>query len=175
MFEKEDLEFLAQEAFNKLGFTPKGNQLETVALILEQYLVYEKKYVILCAPTGTGKSVIGAAVGAALGAWDSLVKDETRIEATEEESEEGKKRILDSICVTATNTLTDQYDKTFTRLIPYQEYMAQKGASNYPCTYLSQVENKDVNAEFCVNRFIINTDPEEAFKHCGKCEFIKNI
>ena len=60
-YEKEIL-----KAFDNLGFTPRPGQLEGINKILIEFIDNEKKDVCLVAPTGSGKSIIGAVVPEAL-------------------------------------------------------------------------------------------------------------
>ncbi|MEM2159354.1 MAG: helicase C-terminal domain-containing protein [Candidatus Nitrosotenuis sp.] len=103
----------ALNAFKTIGYKPRENQVETVNRVLTQYLDEKKKIVILCAPTGTGKSVIGAAIAEAL---QKIVHPDIRPKA--------------SAILMHTNILTDQYFKSFNG---HSDFLSIKGASNYKC------------------------------------------
>jgi Rad3-related DNA helicase len=114
--------------------------------------------IILCAPTGTGKSIIGAVTAEALtaikGAPDSTVKS--------------------SISITATNVLAKQYDATFKRLSDQRKYIMIKGANNYDCSALYE-PGKPENAEACAWYTMVQAGSEfESViqQHCNKCEYL---
>lgn len=63
MIEKNDIISAMREVFNEKPMINKTNQLvNTIYKILDAYFIQDKKYVVLEAPTGSGKSVIGYVV-----------------------------------------------------------------------------------------------------------------
>lgn len=117
-------------AFDYLGLTPRDNQEETCVQILEHFST-GKKYVVLDAPTGSGKSVIGAVVSAA-------VHIITRTQKS-------------SIIVTATNVLAKQYEADFSN---DKGFCFIYGAANYPCELKNRIFKKPEHytAESCYKK-----------------------
>ena len=50
------------EAFTRLGFNPRDNQVAAIDAICIEFLDNKVKNLVLSAPTGTGKSIIAAVV-----------------------------------------------------------------------------------------------------------------
>ena len=104
-------------AFKKLGSTPRrvgsGNntQADVVAKIIQLFLIGKNKNVILRAPVGSGKSIIGAAASLAM---LELVKVEAPA----------------CYLFSPTKMLATQYEKTFNGLT---EFMVARGKTNYQC------------------------------------------
>lgn len=138
-------------AFSELGVVPRAGQREAVSMVLEQFWDHNKRHVVLSADTGTGKSIIAAAVAICF------------------------KHKLNSADPTAftlmqNNALVKQYADTFGRFDP-KEFYQVKGASNYPCAALAELANdQNANGESCS----IDTLPEPMVnKFCSQCEFKK--
>ena len=145
-------------AFERLGYTPRAGQREAVQLLLEAFIDEKMQNVILNAPTGAGKSIIGAATAEAL----TSVKGGSDI------------AIKSSISLTATNVLAKQYDTTFKRLAEGGKYIMIKGASNYDCSALSQPGQPE-NAESCAWYTMVQSGSEFdsiIHEHCDKCEYL---
>jgi Rad3-related DNA helicase len=149
---------IALQSFERLGFNPRVGQLDAVCQIIFGFIDERMSSIILCAPTGTGKSIIGAVTAEALtaikGAPDSTVKS--------------------SISITATNVLAKQYDATFKRLSDQRKYIMIKGANNYDCSALYE-PGKPENAEACAWYTMVQAGSEfESViqQHCNKCEYL---
>lgn len=145
-------------AFERLKFTPRPGQREAVNDILIAFHDEKMQNVVLNAPTGTGKSIIGAAAAEALtalrGGLDSTMKS--------------------SISLTATNVLAKQYDATFKQIETQGKYIMIKGASNYACSALSEPA-KEENAEACAWYTMVQSGSEfedVIANHCNKCEYL---
>jgi Rad3-related DNA helicase len=145
-------------AFERLKFTPRPGQREAVNDILIAFHDEMMQNVVLNAPTGTGKSIIGAAAAEALtalrGGLDSTMKS--------------------SISLTATNVLAKQYDATFKQIETQGKYIMIKGASNYACSALSE-PGKEENAEACAWYTMVQSGSEfedVISAHCNKCEYL---
>jgi len=143
------------EAFSSLKLTPRDGQDQICVSVLEAFLTHQKSIVVVDAPTGSGKSVIGVVVSKALG----LLTDPS--EPT-------------SVMITATNSLAKQYERDFKASdTVYPLY----GAGNYPCTLREEVLKKAFTAESCYKKsryFYTAVEPllgDAAEEHCGKCEF----
>lgn len=143
------------EAFSRLGFTPRPNQVGAVNDILVAYLDEKVQNVILNASTGTGKSIIGAVVADALTAIKHGNLDQSK----------------SSISLTATNVLAKQYEQTFEGLD--KNFIMIKGANNYECGALStpeQTETADACAWFTMIQHSSEFQPILDTK-CATCEY----
>lgn len=113
-------------AYDKLGFSPRGSQVKTINEILHHFLDEKRSTVVLNADTGTGKSIIGAVVANVL-----FVLGDT------ENGEYCKKAFV----VVHNNNLVDQYKESLNDSI-----FVVKGARNYPCKLLK------LTADKCITR-----------------------
>lgn len=145
-------------AFNRLGFVPREGQREAVNQILEAFIDEKKENIVLCAPTGTGKSLIGAATAEALssilGKQDSAIKS--------------------SISLCSTNLLLEQYATTFHGLGDKGLYAILKGASNYECSAFT-TETEDQTADNCGWFTMLQNQREFGgvmAKHCDPCAYL---
>lgn len=140
-----------EESFKKLKYKPRGNQSQIVFDVVKTFLIDGKRNVVLGAPTGIGKSILGAVIS------------ETMDALTQEQSEE-----LSSIIAMGQNSLALQYAESFTELGDY-EYFQVKGASNYPCFYMeSQPNSTSKTADDCVKSKLHEL---ECAKYCSGCEY----
>lgn len=144
------------EAFDRLKFKPRDNQVEYIDQICVAFLDEKVRNVVLSAPTGTGKSIIGAIVGEVV---HSVKYPNTRENAT--------------FLLTATNVLAQQYHDTFAD--PDHQWEATfhilKGASNYECPALSTA-SEPATAESCAIQLFRKTGMQDMIdKYCGGCEF----
>lgn len=145
-------------AFDRLGFKPRTGQVEAVDKILVAFLLDKKQNVILNAPTGTGKSLIGAV------AADALSAIQHKTDGT----------LKSSISLTATNVLSKQYASTFEKLSGGSKYIMIKGASNYKCTAMST--DQEETADACSWFTMVQQGSEFTdlmTRHCDKCEYLK--
>jgi Rad3-related DNA helicase len=143
-------------SYERLGYSPRGEQLEYVNKIISSYLDDKKKIVILSAPTGTGKSIIGAVVADVLHELDrdSAYPCDTA-----------------SFILMSTNILTKQYADSFK---DKKDFILVKGANNYPCEVLSTTTIDETAASCCENDFLKSEDPDlmqVVAKYCKNCEF----
>lgn len=143
-------------AYKRVGYSPIGDQLEYIDKIICAYLVEKKTKIILSAPTGTGKSIIGAVVADVL---------------HELEKESAYPCDTASFILMGTNVLAAQYSDTFQ---DKKDFILVKGAGNYPCEVLSN-SNISETAESCCETDFKNskdTDLQQIVaKYCGNCEF----
>ena len=145
-------------AFERLGFKPRDGQRNAVNQILEAFIDERMQNVILNAPTGAGKSIIGAVTAEAL----------TAIKGGSSEA------IKSSISLTATNVLAKQYNDTFKKIGEQSKYIMIKGASNYDCSVLSHPDRQE-NAESCAWYTMVQSGSEfedVIHQHCNKCEYL---
>lgn len=143
------------QAFERLGYSPRIGQVEAVNSIIESFIDEKKSSVILCAPTGTGKSIIG------------LVSAEVLSQLNGNESSKS------SIILSATNTLLKQYDTSFSQKLD-GKFIMLKGANNYDCTALSQ-PGQNENAESCAWYSMVKSGREfedVITNHCNVCDYL---
>jgi Rad3-related DNA helicase len=144
------------EAYERLGFQPRGRQVEDIDKILTSFLDEGFQTVILSAPTGTGKSIIGAVVAETL----------------------HKIRFPDvnagaSFLLTPTNVLSEQYHKTFQegRDPNDTRFRMIKGAGNFECAALS-TPSEPQTAEVCSLRLFQKEQMDSMIDtFCNSCEF----
>lgn len=145
------------QAFARLKFSPRAGQVEAVNMLLEAFIDEKMQNVTLSAPTGTGKSIIGAVTAEAM----SIVKGTGKAPKS-------------SIMLCSTNVLSKQYDATFSELAKDKKYIMIKGASNYDCSALYQPGQPE-NAEACAWFTMVKNGSEfdsVIAEHCNKCEFL---
>lgn len=144
------------EAFRACGFEPREGQVEYCQQVLEAYLDEGFKTVILNAPTGTGKSILGAVIAEVL------------------ERKKGKTGLA-AFMLMGQNVLAQQYVNTFVekKTVSAGTFVFLKGANNYPCTALS-ADGEEISAESCALRvFQENGMDEIVDDHCKKCKFLE--
>lgn len=142
------------EAFDRLGFKPRNRQVEYINQICTAFLDEKVHNVVLSAPTGSGKSVIGA------------VTAETIHEIRYPDAEAGA-----SFLLTATNVLAEQYLSTFTSIEHKGLFHVIKGASNYECSALS-LPNEPQTAETCALQLFRKSGMLEIIERsCNSCEY----
>lgn len=150
MITKEKIIAQIEKSFSNLEFKPRGNQSSIVFDVVDAFLNKGRKNVVLGAPTGIGKSVIGAVVSDAMHA---LTPDDAD---------------LSSIISMGTNVLAHQYYDSFSELEEYQVFQI-KGASNYPCKFM---ENQPLalskTAEECMKSKLHEL---EVNNYCAGCEY----
>ena len=150
MISKIDLESNIADSFARLKFSPRGNQSQICYDVLDSFLNKEKKNVVLCAPVGIGKSILGAVVADTL---NILTPD------TEENG---------TFIGMSQNILGEQYRESFSTLDKYKVFQI-KGASNYPCNYMEKQLSAIVKtADECVKSKLL---PQESEKYCRNCEY----
>ena len=145
-----------EEAYDRLGFKPRDNQLEHCNRIVGAMLDDNARHVILSAPTGTGKSIIGAVVA------DTVHQIKSPHQSANA-----------SFLLTATNVLGQQYFDSFSNPKDPLDttFRFIKGATNYNCSALSTDEEPQT-AENCSIRLFQKTGMDQMIaEHCNKCEF----
>jgi Rad3-related DNA helicase len=144
------------EAYDRIGFKPRDRQVEHIDKILIAFLDEKVKNVILSAPTGTGKSIIGAIVADVI---HTVKHPGTSAGA--------------SFLLTATNVLAHQYHDTFVDDSAPDDNIFHiiKGAGNYECSALS-VPEEPQNAESCsIVMFQKQAMDSIIQAHCDSCEY----
>lgn len=149
-------EQLINDAYASLGFSARDNQVETINNILVSMIDEGYEDLILCAPTGTGKSLIGAVTAECI----------NKIE----------KESLSSLILVHNNALVKQYYKTFTR---NQNFAQLRGASQYSCSVLNSTSKNTEDfytAEECLFSTLQSSVDEEManlINKCYKCEYME--
>ncbi len=144
------------QAYERLGFKPRGRQVEDIDKILTAFLDEGFKTVILSAPTGTGKSIIGA------------VTAEVLHKIRFPDAQAGG-----SFLLSPTNILSEQYHKTFQegRDPNDTRFRMIKGAGNFNCEALSSPSEVQT-AEVCSLRLFQKEKMDDMIgKYCDGCEY----
>ena len=143
------------EAFKKCGFEPRDGQVEYCEKVLTAYLDEGFKTVVLNAPTGTGKSILGAVIAEVL-------------------EEKLGKTGLGSFLLMGQNVLAQQYLNTFidNRNKGSTNFVFLKGANNFKCSALSGEE--EITAENCALGIMQSNGMDDVIdEHCKSCEFMR--
>ena len=93
------------QAYSELGLIPINGQDQAVDRILTEFLVNDKRNLILSAQTGTGKSIIGAVVAMV---FKTHFEDDP-----ESTSDDYDTKINNAMIVVHSNNLVAQYGDTF--------------------------------------------------------------
>lgn len=153
-----------EKAFQFLGKKPFEFQAETCEEVLRAFLIEHRKNVILNAPTGSGKSILGAVIAIAMG---ELVRN-LGLQLDSSTAAE-----LASIFLMHQNILVKQYRNTFQGVNGfYQIY----GADNYKCPILEARRAEDDSASHCIRKVLEKTSNKEKELHICKnsCEFYRS-
>lgn len=128
-------------------------QIPILAQIIEA-LEQNKREIILSAPTGTGKSIIGVVASELCKLW-------LKEHGSQDEKEFGTYR--SAVISIGTNALVEQYVKTFNG---HPDFIAIKGAGQYECAVTNGT------AEGCINAELKKIDEAGMIQtHCNPCEF----
>lgn len=144
------------EAFDRLGFKPRDRQVEHINKVVVAFLDEGFTNVILSAPTGTGKSIIGAVV--------ADVIHQVKFPNVRQGA---------SFMLTATNVLAQQYQDSFGDPDnPWEGTFLQiKGAGNYRCGALDTPE-EPARADNCsIIAFQKAGMQDIVDKYCNRCEY----
>jgi ATP-dependent DNA helicase DinG len=144
------------EAYKTLSMSPRENQVQYINDVIVAFIDDKKPYVVLNAPTGTGKSIIGAVIASVLNMNNPPEEDNK----------------LASLILMHNNALTKQYYQTFSKF-GKDQYLQIKGANNYKCEALSTDDGDGrINAENCaVQKFRKEGLDELTNKYCNRCEY----
>ena len=144
------------DAYKRIGYEPRDSQVSHIDQVLVAFLDEGYRNVVLSAPTGTGKSIIGAVVAEVV----QSIKYPTENPGA-------------SFILTATNALLDQYSESFIDpSAPEDEnFVTIKGANNYECSALSTPEEPQT-AEHCALRIFQKSGMDDVIRtHCNGCEY----
>ncbi len=144
------------EIFSEWGIEPRAGQVEACDRIVTAFITDGMRHCILSAPTGTGKSIIGAVVAEAT----------HRIKKPHIPNNAG-------FLLSATNVLLDQYAESFDYLNEKEKATVcmVKGANNYECAALSIPEERQT-AENCSIRIFQKSGMDEIISQfCNGCRY----
>lgn len=145
------------DAFARLGFKPRDNQVAHCNQVISAFLDEGFTNVILSAPTGTGKSIIGVVVAEVV---HSIKYPNDDAHA--------------SFMLTATNVLAQQYHDTFGQDSGEAwdgKFLFVKGASNYDCAAMS-TDEEPARADACAIMLFQKQGMQDVIdKYCMKCEY----
>lgn len=145
------------DAYDRIGYKPRDRQVEHINTIVVAFLDEGYKNVILSAPTGTGKSVIGAVAAEVVHSIRYPDKDEGA-----------------SFLLTATNVLAHQYHDSFVddeNPLDHRFFII-KGGANYECGALSTPE-EPAGGDVCAIRVFQKTKMESMIRtYCDSCEYL---
>lgn len=133
------------EAFDRVGFSPRPGQVDVIGEIVDAFETND--FVVLLAPTGSGKSIIGAVTADALAARRRL-------------------RVNASVILMHNNVLVNQYHAAFSKNPLFAQI---KGAAQYPCAALKRLGGVDFTAEDCVLGSIEKLGHDRSA--CERCEY----
>lgn len=144
------------DSYKRIGFSPRDNQVHHINEVLVAFLDEKYKNVILSAPTGTGKSIIGAVV--------ADVVQSIRYPGTNEGA---------SFLLTATNVLAEQYHDSFVDdEAPEDEgFHIIKGSGNYECSALSTPEEPQTAENCALGLFRKSGMDDVIHSHCDSCQY----
>lgn len=135
--------------FEELGKKPRGNQEEIINDVLIEFIDKKKQNVVLNAPTGIGKSILGIVISECIG---ELIDDPK----------------LNSVITMGNNHLAKQYADSFEDM-GWSKVFQIKGASNYPCAFMEAQPSADsATGEDCCKGMLHEM---EVSKYCSGCEF----
>ena len=155
-------ETLILSIFKKLGFEPREHQLSAIDRILVSFGT-GKKNVVLSAPTGSGKSVIGLVVSECL----------RELEPKVDELGESLKVKLAAYYLTGTIALTQQYERSFSDKFGFLEV---KSAVNYPCLLMDKgifdpPDGEQKSAEHCTRSVLVKKKGTPAECSSSLCSY----
>ena len=137
--------------FEQLNYVPREKQVQIINDILNEFMDNGKKYVVLSASTGIGKSLI------------SLCVSELLSEITNEPKKQNRPT---SFIVAHTNTLLEQYEKSYSNVT---DMLRVNGSTNYSCEAFST--NKILaTAEDCISSN--NTKSVQQKSKCSNCTYM---
>ena len=144
------------QAYARLAFTPRDNQVEAINDIITSFLDEGVKNVTLSAPTGTGKSIIGAVCAEVL---HQIKYPDIHKNA--------------SFLLTGQNVLAQQYADTFAdQNNPHSaNFVIVKGANNYECGALSTASEIQTGETCTITMFQKTGMTNLIDQYCNSCEF----
>lgn len=142
-----------EDSYKELGMSPRGQQVKYINDVLEAFLDRNIPYVVLNAPTGTGKSIIGAVIA------DVVNKN--------------RNSKLASLILMHNNALTKQYYQTFSRFGEHR-FLQLKGANNYECGALTgeEPDAEVISADNCAFAQLKKEKLDDVIEsYCNRCEY----
>lgn len=144
----KDFSSIILKCFSDIGLNARDNQVDTINRILNCYITDGKHMVVLNAPTGTGKSIIGVITSLALS--DIL-----------------KNNLLQSFILMNNNSLVKQYKDSLDSCKNLSlSYMMGKGT--YKCAAINDT------AESCLWSYFRKNGSTKELKKCNACKYLKD-
>ncbi len=139
--------------FQRVGFEPRDYQIDIINRVINQFIDYGVNDVVINAPTGAGKSVIGMVTSMCMDYIAGKLEMDDKIEG---ESVRGAYILIH------VNTLVEQYKETIKH---HGNALVLMGARNYDC------EVHDLSGEYCT--FAEDRANGLINPHCFQCQFLK--
>jgi ATP-dependent DNA helicase DinG len=170
MENKQNLDNIIRESIREcLKLNPDFHKSDTLVLttyqILKQVFIEEKKYVLLEAPTGSGKSVIAYLIHFCYIYVNHKINEEDTI------NNFGKLNgnLQNTYLLTSSKLLQSQLDGDISRF-SFQDYLCMlKGIKNYECKKLTD-ETKiyhDYSERFCMGMNTFDKEKLDCYSTCG--------
>lgn len=167
--EKNEIDIIIREAIREcLKLNPKFNKSDTLVLttytILKNIFLEETKYVLLEAPTGSGKSVIAYLIHFCYIYIQKKLEEQNPIE-------NGKltNKVQNTYLLTSSKMLQSQLSDDISRF-NFQQYLSMlKGIKNYECDKLTK-ETKiyhDYSERFCMGMSMPDKEGLDCYSTCG--------
>ena len=137
--------------FEELNYTPRERQVQIINEILNEFIDKDKQYVVLSASTGIGKSLI------------SLCVSELLSELTNEATKQNRPT---SFIVAHTNTLLEQYEKSYSHVT---DMLRVNGSTNYSCEAFT-TNKLGATGEDCITNNASKTKSQ--ISKCINCEYM---
>lgn len=148
-----DYSKLIKIKYNDIGFEARQYQIDIINEILNKFIDREYQDVVLNAPTGSGKSVIGLITA-------SCLEYINRVNKIYRDADTGK-LVNGSYVLIHVNTLVDQYSKT---IVNTPSTLLVMGAGNYDCII------HDAKADSCT--FYDDSKKNKSNPLCSGCKYL---
>jgi Rad3-related DNA helicase len=156
-----------------LNFNPKFHKSETLIVttynVMRALYIDKKKYILLSAPTGSGKSIIGDMIHFCSCYIDWCLESVNPI------TDDGA-RLRDfsghTYFLTSSKALQEQLEQDFDKFELHEWFSMLKGTSNYLCTLLSEAEKMPIHypERYCLGM----PRPEIMALECyGECPYMQ--
>lgn len=169
----QEIDVLIKESIREcLKLNPKFNKSETLILttynILKSLFIDRKKYILLEAPTGSGKSVIGYLIHFCY-VYITNVLNESEIDF--EISDEQNHKIIkprNTYLLTSSKMLQEQLSNDITKFSLDEYLIMLKGVKNYECEKLTKETGMyhNYSERFCMGMSMEDKEQLECFSTC---------
>jgi len=167
----QEIDGLIKESIREcLSLNPSFNKSETLILttyqILTALFVKEKKYVLLEAPTGSGKSVIGYLVHFCYVYITNKMENE--LELTDSDSYSKVFKPKNTYLLTSSKMLQEQLSNDITKFSLDEYLIMLKGVKNYECGKLTKETGiyHNYSERFCMGMSMIDKEELDCYSTC---------